>query len=253
MQKNPNDKKKLYIFIAAGVLVLIVLSFLITFLSRDSGENQYGKRIRIQNYTGVQKTPPTELRDTTESFLYTVTQLNNSETLNSAKISDAVIRSDSSTSEYSDKTATLDGEYIVDIASLKQSYRVQFSYSNQVMNTNTSSSPVIVSCLPINKLKYGDFKCTDLMAQESGVNSAILPYLPYQNYSFKIVPLVESGKITLNVTLTIPAIDLKGDISSRQEVVSLYKNEVLKWIRSKDDDPSNYTIVYNYDDNGNLK
>ena len=90
------------------------------------------------------------------------------------------------------------------------------------------------------------------MTQQSTANDAILAYLPYQSYDFSIKPdATKSDTLTLDVTLTIPDMDLSGDITSKQATVKMYKQEVVDWITLKAADPSKYTLQYNYDDNGN--
>lgn len=249
MQKTAYSKR-LYIIISIIVLVLISLVAFIVFITRDTGKNQYGDRIRIQNYGDVVKNLPEDIRDSTEAYLYNVVKLNYKDELSGADVHDAYIRSDSHSQEFSNATNTRDGEYIIDIESLKQSYSAQYLYSTDEYNRNVNGNPITISCLPVEKLKFGSFDCTDLMSSEAGVTNILLQHLPFQNFSFKITPVITEGALSLKVRLNISAIDLSGDDASKRETVGLYKSEVIKWIESKGADASTYTINYNYNDDG---
>jgi len=235
-----------------GVIFMVVVALLVVYFTRDTGTNQFGARIKIQNYDNIVKNLSPDMRDSIENYTYTVAAMNHSGELKGSSVSDMVIRNSSSTQTFSEDTNTYDGNFIIDSKKLQQSYFVQYSYSKDETNTNTGSSPVIVSCLPKDKLIYGSFNCKDLISESTSEDDALLQYLPFQNFSFKITPVeVDGGALSLNVALYISDVDLGNSAASRFQAVASYKQQVYDWIKSKGVDPTKYTYKFNYDDAGN--
>ena len=248
MQQNTISRKKAVLIIIAGLGGLVLVIGLISFLLKGD-ENQFGKFITIQNYSAKINNMPGSVRDATESYLYNVVVMNVDESVNASKISDAKIREDSNTQDYSRNVYT--GSYIVDIESIKQSYGVTYTYSQD--ESELGGNPIVVSCLPKEDLIYGEFKCTDIVSKQEAPNQDIMRYLPYENFSYKITPDATQGDtLVLVVKFDIPQSDLKGNAASRAEVIAMYKKEVTDWILSKGVDPDKYILQYNYDDAGNL-
>lgn len=246
MQNEALLNKKRIIIILAIVFVVVGVVTLIWFLMQKD-TNQFGKFIKIQNYSSKVKNLPSSVQDATQSYLYNVVVLNVDKSVQPEKIPDANIR-DSSDSQVFEKNI-YKGKYIVDIASIKQSYQVEYTY-NRDPNV-IYGNPIVVSCLPKEKLIYGEFNCKDIVSSQSNKEDPIMRYLPYQSYSFSIRPDTTQGSLILNVNLTIPDMDLKGTTESKTKTIARYKNDVQQWIKSKNLDPANYTLKYNYDDAGN--
>lgn len=253
--QHDKQKRRQLIIILSIIGLFVGVSLVAAFFLRGDPENQFGKFIPIKNFTSEVKDAPQATREATESSLYNIVSANkNGQDFNPARIDDALIRSSSVKQATDHKTDVTSGNYIVDIESIKQSYKVQYSFSKTESNVNLSGSPVVITCPLESDLIYGTFTCTDFVQAQTSKNDTLLQHLPYQSFSFKITPDATRGEtLTLVVDMTIPQIDLKGSESSRREVVSLYKNEVLLWIQSKGAKPEDYSIVYNYDDVGNLK
>lgn len=250
MQQPISRKKALAIVIGlfVGLIAVVSLMFFLT----QSNENQFGKFIRIQNYTQKVKNLPGEMRDSMESSLYNTVVKNVDSEDTASRVGDAIIRDGSESQDYTQQTTVYDGSFIVDMKSIKQSYRIQYIYSDS--NTReTGGSPVVVSCLPEDQLIYGPFNCVDLVSSQTTNTDSIMQYLPYENFSFKLSPDATQGdELIIIATLDIPQSDLKGNAASKREVVALYKGEVNDWFKSKGIDPTKYEIQYNYDDNGNI-
>ncbi len=244
------SRKKAVLLLIIGMVVLIgIISLVLLLTQKDT--NQFGKFIRIQNYGQKVKNLSPDMRDAMESYLYNVTKRNVDNSVDPGKVSDAMIRDSSDTQNYDQPKGVYSGNFIVDMASIKQSYYVQYSYS-QNNTVDVGGNPVVVSCLPKEKLIYGEFKCTDLVSSQSNSNDILLQYLPYENFSFKLTPdATQEGKeLVIIATLTIPQSDLSGDAASKAYVVSMYKKQVTNWITSKGADPSKFIIQYNYNDDG---
>ena len=252
MQPQDSSKKRLVIIGVIAGVVLIGLVILLAFLFRDTGRNQYGERIRIQNYEEMVENTSSEMRDAKESYLYNIVKLNTDKDFDATTIKDAYIREGSAKQNYAQRDRYYSGSFIVDMESIKQSYWVQYTYALDESNPNVSGSPVVISCLPEDQLKYGPFDCKDLVSEQSAANDVLLQYLPYQNFSFRISPDATRGeRLTMIVRLSIPQLQLKGSAETRRQAVAQYKEQVESWIISKGADPASYDYEYNYDDNGN--
>lgn len=237
------------VILAVFIIGLIVLAIVIAV--NKSGQNQFGSFIKIQNYTDKVKNVSKDIEDAAESSLYNTVKKNSANDFEPATVKDAVIRDNSDSQSFDAETNVYSGNFIVDMASIKQSYQVQYSYS--VSNTiDTGGSPVIISCLNTGDLKYGTFGCKDLVSTQTAANDALLQYLPYSNFTFKISPDTTGagGKLVLVVDLTIPDLDLSGDTASKAATMVVYKKEVTDWIDSKGVDATKYTYKYNYSDTG---
>lgn len=251
MQPQGMSRKKALLLLGIGFAILICIAWLITALTR-SDENQFGRFIRIQNYDSKVKNLADEMRDAMETSLYNTVDRNMDDSKNPLRVNDAYIRENSEEQTLNRSTGVYSGRFIIDMESIKQSYQVQYSYV-EVKNSSTSGSPVIITCLPSDQLKYGDFGCTDIASEQTSKDDLILQYLPYRNFSFEILPDSTQGdKLVLHTTLKIPQSDLRGNTASRLEVISMYKAEVTGWISSKGLNPEDYDIRYNYDDAGNI-
>jgi hypothetical protein len=250
MQPQVNQRKRLIII--TSLVIFVGLIALISILALRAPTNQFGKIIRIQNYDQKVKNLSPDMKDAMESYLYNIVKKNSKDSFDPSSVKDANIRDSSDTQSYNSSNDVYTGTFIIDITSIKQSYQTQYSYSSNESNTDVGGNPVVISCLPKDKLKYGEFNCIDFVSQQAGANDPILQYLPYQNFSYKITPDETQGTpLILNVTFTIPESDLKGDTASKQAVIASYIKQVSDWIVSKGDEPSNYRFVYNYDANGN--
>lgn len=249
MQRSPSRKR---LIIIIGIIIFIGIILLIGFLARDTGKNQFGGRIKIQNYDVKVKNLSSDMRDSVEAYLYNIVKKNSTGDFDPSKVKDAYIRDNTASQNYDNKQAVYNGDFIVDMESIKQSYQTQYSYSQKANSTVTGGNPVVISCLPKEKLKYGAFNCTDFVSAQSTANDVLLQYLPYRSLSFSITPnATKTDKLTLQIQLTIPDIDLSGDANSKRSTVATYKQLVINWIISKSAEPDNYILEYNYDDNGN--
>ena len=250
------SRKKAFAFVAV-VAVLTILVIVIGTLVTERDTNRFGRFIKIQNYNDEVKNLSPEMRESMESYLYTVVKMNVVSGFEPGEIKDAVVRAGSTEQSYNARTSVYSGSFIIDIESVKQSYRASYEYlRDKSMRdiANISGNPVAITCLAKDKLKFGVFSCKDIVGEQASGFDDILKFLPYQNFSYKITPnsVENEGKLTLEVELTIPQSDLVGPESSKREVVAMYKKQVLDWVASKGVDASQYEYKFNYDDVGNL-
>jgi len=252
---QPNDsRRKLLTVIAIVFGAMVIIALIIALVIQVTTKNEYGESIKIQNYNQKVKNISQQLRSATEANLYNTAEKNNSGGNDLKKINDARIRDDSNTQDYDKAADIYSGKFIVDIESIKQSYLIQYTYVKDEDSTEGLTTRVMVSCVEQKDIKFGSFKCGDVIQEQSSKNEDIIQYLPYSNFSFNIAADTTAGddKLILLVELRIPEADLKGDLASKQSVVAMYKNEVAKWLESKNLTPSQYTYEYNYTDNGDI-
>jgi uncharacterized protein YxeA len=252
MNPQPYSRKKILIF--AGIFVVcIAVIIALAIIFQGKPQNQFGNLIRIHNYDQKVKNVSSDMRDATESYLYNIVKENKESSFDASTVDDARIRDNSESQDFSKSENVYSGEFIVDMESIRQSYRVQYSYSSDENNIHVGGNPVVISCLDEDQLKYGAFDCKDFVSGQAASYDSILQHLPFQNFSYRITPDSTQGDVlVLKVQLTIPDSDLKGDTASRLAVIDTYKQEVLDWIRSKGANPDDYTITYNYDEAGNV-
>jgi uncharacterized protein YxeA len=251
MLQNLTRRQRIAIIVAGVVFILLIVG-LIIFAATKTPQNQFGNFVKIQNYDDKIKKSSPDVKDALQTYLYTVVKMNVASDVNVSYIKDAYIRDSSDTASYNDSTAVYSGTFIIDIASIKQSYYAQYAFSTS--NTvDVGGNPVVISCLPKDELKYGEFAtCKDLVSAQANTEDPIYQYLPYQGLTFKISPNTTSGSLVLDVTLTIPSSDLTGDAASKADSVAFYKKEATDWVTAQGLDPTKYTFSYNYSDSGEL-
>lgn len=248
--QNFSRKQKLTILVGIVVAIVLIVVMIIAALNQTN-KNQFGEYITIQNYDQKVKNVSSGVKDAIQTSLYKIVKKNSADTFNASTVGDATIRESSDSQKYEASKLVYSGNFIVDIASIKQSYQAQYSYS--ATNTiDVGGNPVVLSCLSTDKLKYGDFNCKDSFSNQIEHVDAIMQYLPYENFDFKISPdaTIAGQALTLVVQLRIPDTILRGDANSRISIIATYKKEVTDWVQSKSLDPSKFTIMYDYSDAG---
>jgi hypothetical protein len=241
--ENWSPRRKL-VFIITSVTVVLAMLILIIFFAIPNSTNPYGEELKIENFSGLVKNLPTERRDAIFSALHTIVTLNGINEEQASTINDAVIRTDSAKQSYDVKNDIYNGEFIVDIESIKQSYLVRYFYAAKDSVAKIGGYSLLMLCLPVDQLKYGDFNCKETLAAESEGIDPIIQYLPHSTLSYQINSRTgDDGKVTLTIQLLLTEADRR---TGEQAAVDIYKSEALDWIRSKGLDPNNYTINYTY-------
>lgn len=250
--QSTNSRKKQLTIISAIFGAIVVVLIIVAIVMQLSPKNEYGDGLRIQNFNEKVKNVSTTMRSGVEATLYNVVKKNVSKDTNLLKVDDAYIRDDSNKQDYNKPSDIYTGNFIVDIESIKQSYYVQYTYVKGEDSSEGLTTRVVISCVEDKDLKYGAFKCADFVEEQAGKNDSIIQYLPFSNFSFYIAADTTAGEdnLILKVELRIPQSDLKGGLAADQAAVSLYKNEVTTWLKSKNLNPTDYTFEYNYTDNG---
>lgn len=251
---NPSSDNRLRNIIIVSLILLVAVGIVITIFSLFSNKNPYGEGIKIQNYNDKVKNLSKDYENNISTSLYDIVKHNSSSEINNQEIKDAYIREKSDVQNEVTENIRYQGSFIVDIDSLKQSYKVQYSYSTKENDTFVSGYPILLGCVDPGEVIYEYFKCKELIEVEKNIQeeNAIVNFLPYTTLSYEIRADLTSGSLVIYADLRIPAIDLSGDTASKQQTVRLYKKQVTDWIKSQGFNPTDYTIEYNYTDNGDL-
>lgn len=236
------------------VISLLLLGAIIWFVSHNADNQEPDGQTPIREYDQQIKNLPANYKSGIEGALRDMIAYNNAESSTADRVSDAVIRDGSATQREAIKGDRYEGQFIVDIESLRQSYLVQYEYSRLPEKDAQSGYPVLVTCLPENKLIYGDFICRErYTTADEKVRDPIVSKLPHATLSFRLSADATGEELILRAELRIPAMDLSGDARSRRQAVTLYKREVTNWMESEGFDPADYTITYNYLNDGRLR
>jgi hypothetical protein len=238
------SRKQIIALLGVG-FILVCIGIYVLFQSLNKNPN--GDSVSIQGYDKKVKNLPVEYKDSFTAMLFKTIKYNSPEGKTSAtitSINDAVIRAGSEKQNTVTAGSQYSGSFIVDIASIRQSYKVQYEYSTNPNDGFTSGYPLLISCLDASELLYGDFHCKDTFSQNNSVTDPIVGILPYSSLDFKIIAIQSSdGKVSLEITLLLSDSDRRSNIDS---AIATYKNEAAKWIVSQGYDPTKYTINYIY-------
>lgn len=232
------ENKKLVIAFAAFAVLCVVMIVVAIINNIPAPRNT----ITIDNfYNHVQNIPDNE-KKSIEEALYHAASLN-TEDIPSKTI--AVIRGESYDQSFENNIYST--KFIVDIESLKQSFSIENSYSNlPVEESGLTDYTVMVLCLPVEELVYGDFDCKDRFSQESGFTKSdpVLKHLPYSTLNYDITAEEDDDEnLIIHVNILLSEADYKSNVSL---VIDNRQIEVEEWFESLGLDPENYNIRYVY-------
>lgn len=249
------DKKKIRLIIAISVAVILTIVGLAIWSNIASNKNPYGDGIKIQNYANNIKNLSKDYEFKMSLLLHKSVVDNLGKDIEGESVKDAYIRDSSNVQNEAKKGQQYSGSFIVDIASLEQSYKLQYAYSTKAGDPFMSGYPILVSCVNPKDVIYKDFKCKDGSSVESAQpqERAIIQSLPHTTLSYQLRADSSGENLVLRADLRIASMDLSGDEASRRNTVSQYKSEVTSWIRGKGFNPESYTIIYNYNDDGSVR
>ncbi|MGV9002148.1 MAG: hypothetical protein ACOH18_04335 [Candidatus Saccharimonadaceae bacterium] len=237
------NNKRLLIFIAA-VVVFIIAIIVVTFMYFNQKNSAQDDGIRINNYSNYVKNLSSSERKAIETTLYNTVLMNGSDAKKISTIKDAEIRS--SSYQQSSKDNIYSTNFIVDIQSIKQSYKIEDRYSSQKReDSGLYDYTTLVLCLDKSDLIYGDFNCQDRESQENGVTQSdpILKYLPISSLDYTLSIDTNSKDLKLTAKLNLTSIDYK---LGEQDAINHYKQEIKDWFTANSLDINSYSITYEY-------
>lgn len=238
MYSDEANKKKIVILAIIATIIIIVPLFIFSLKPK-----KYGVGIEIKGYDKYLTEIPRDTRDSLNSTLYNIVKMN-LESNAKIDVKDAVIRGDKSiTNKYDNKTKVTSGTFIVDMASIKQSYLMHFEWSSE-KGADYSGYPVVAECLPIEKLVYGDFNCKDMFTVLKENRDPILDDLPYRgadNYSVT-ASYDENKKIMLDVAIRLDP-SVVGE-AEKAAYIQKAKDEFAYWLSWVGHDIKDYKVNY---------
>jgi hypothetical protein len=169
--------------------------------------------------------------------LHDIVAFNTNDSVNTRSITDAVIREGSDT-QSSPQNGHYEGSFIVDIASIKQSYRITYRYSAQ-NDSFDKGYPIVASCLDASELKFGAFDCKDPNVDLVIPTDPLLKKLPYITPYYTINGQEADGKKTLIIQIMV---NTNG--ARTMTLFNRYKEEAKAWLASQTSSLDGYTIEW---------
>lgn len=240
--------KKLILIIGGFIIGVVVISLLIMLLQQIFYRNPYGPEIKIDNFSEFYSSTPKEQQEVIFYQLYNSVSQNVTDTAN-IPTSGALVRADTVISDYNAETDVNYGSFIVDIAALEQSYRIQFEWSKDLTNPNLSGYATLITCPDAEYVIYPNFQCTDSLIQAQQQADALNAEYPImKDLPIKIDYFKDGVGQHINY-------NIEGDLSTFADGSSSFKiiitdytggkyEEALERIRSLGYNPDDYVIEY---------
>ena len=158
-----NKKINLNPFAIAGVVLgIVAVILLVVSLMKVFRTNPYGNEVRIDNLSDAYDNLPQKQKDMIFWQLYEMLDNNLADGVTIPE-SGAVVRDGSAEYSYDENTKVYEGDFIVDVPSLQQSYRVQFVWSPISDSQNLGGYSVVISCLEPELQIYQNDGCKELI------------------------------------------------------------------------------------------
>jgi hypothetical protein len=230
-----------------AALILAIVGFIVFITSNSKPDSNL---VFIEGLgdcsEGINDTRVTALEGDMYGYVSLANKVNKVKT---APTYDGTVRKDGCGDTTSKLTKDYDGKQlrvysssaVVDIPEAKQSWQVRYDWVKDGGDDKTDLGELRVTCLPADKLTYGDFKCDQALSlKKYGTTNydPILQYMPYSGEGFNIDYRPDTKQVT--ATISIP-LKYKGD----QEVIDNRKQLVPYWFQKRNLDPAKYNISYN--------
>ena len=236
--ENYNKDRKKFIAIVACIIIVPTIIAIIAFIVYKITNTL--PRIRITNISEYSKQYKidSETVASIENSLYNVTALNN-EKVDTNKTT-AIVRADSFTYKHNDSTNMNSATFIADIESLRQSYRVNYEWSDKNSELITMSEFGTISmCLNKDELIYEDFNCQDTQTIQAGTNDPIVKLLPHtvkREYSVYYIKDYEGGISQIHI-------DIYACIDTQADPI---EKEAHAWVNENIPNIENYKVEVSY-------
>ncbi len=236
------DRKKqftLTILITIVLIFVIFISLIILFIPK----NPYnGEQAEISNLNTLTKgkAQDSETVNFIKHELWKILNKNN-QNIQPEKIKDITIRKESFSQKYNQNRQRNEVDFIVDIKSLKQSYKVSYQWA--IDPKNLDEYGIIISCLPSKDLIYGNFACKDFFTDLSGEQQYISRFIPYNDVDFKLEGIdLNAKKPVIKALILIFRWELDTeDYSARETEI---KQSIYRWFQNHRLDINNYEIIF---------
>ena len=233
--------------IFTGLIILIVIVAVLINHWNDSHDNQ----ITITNLNDYVNNIPSDTRAEIYNAVFRAAQSNSAgKTSETLSIADAQIREGSAINSFNPSTSLYSGNFIVDIPSLKQSYRIYYEWIPKNVNSNLilGDYTTSVDCLHPDEYIYDFYPC---IAPNQNVGDAYLHYLdnilPYNSY----VNNDENSNAAIYIrgveysTGGTPFLRVNVNSCGNQKIMDNATTTVKKYIADHQLNPEDYTYKLN--------
>ncbi len=239
----PITKKNIII---TSVILVIICTLLFVWFIVDRTRNSYGQFITINNYDELIDNLPKERKDFLQSSLYNTvkTNISNEDSLNN--IRDAEIRTKSVVQSYDKESGgSYSGRFIIDIASIEQTYIVEYKHLIDPVNQSVADEYMNLSCPRDDDIIFENQICKEILSSEVGDNKGdpVLRYIPHStlNYSAEQdYSIEESDNIGIRLTIFLSNIDIK---TGREAAIDKYIEDFSLYLEEKGLNPDEYFIT----------
>ena len=238
-------------FLLFGFFIAIIIVVVIVSLAVSHWQNSHDNQITINNLNNY----VTDVPDTTRAEIYNAAfraaQSNSAgqtdETLSSA---DAAIREGSAVSSFNPTTGLYSGNFIVDIPSLKQSYRIYYEWLS-----DRATSPIrlgdyttSVTCLHPDEYIYDFYPCIapneDVSTTTLSYLNNILPYNGYVNNDTNSDAAIHANHVE-NTTGGDPFVRVNVNSCGDQSILESGLETFKQYIKDHQLNPDDYTYKLN--------
>lgn len=227
-----NQPKKHYKTI---IIILSIFSISLIFLFIFSKPKTH--LTKIDNFSQFNKTMPKSKQAQIFAALYQNIALNLTESSTPPPKNGAFIRNDTYNDNY-DRTKEFHyGSFIVDLPNLKQSYLIQYEWSNDPKNPSMSDTQTLITCPEKTSVIYPDFHCVDQFTN-SALNpyDIIIRYLPYVETDQSILKVNGSNtvySVEFNTYLNQePYLMVKMNSCGNPQNIQIIKDSFTSWLKS---------------------
>jgi hypothetical protein len=254
MNISQHGKRIIFFIVTFLLLIIVVISVLVLMQSNNKSTPQ----VQITNLDSCSENMKVSLEDLMNTTVYRyIEAANNHNNEETARDYSAEIR-EGSCQEDTIQTKGTNGSFdikettvILDIPDAKQSWEMIYHWQTENEERGTDLGTVAtLNCLPIEKLKYGDFNCdsvVSLMKYGTAKSDPILQYMPYTGAGFNLTYNPDTREVAAEITL-------RGSQMNNEELKANLRTQVEYWFTKRNLDMTTYTVTYSYtnlDETGN--
>lgn len=129
---------------------------------------------------------------------------------------------------------------VLDVPEAKQSWKVTFSWTAEPGTPQIDIGTIEPTCLPSSQLRYGEFKCINVLSlinYGTDKYDPILQYVPYSGDSFSLSYSPDTK--TISATVNVPP-----DEANNTALISNTEATIPLWLQENGLNPNDYTIRY---------
>lgn len=230
------------------IVTLFSVVLVITFVSRSA---QQKNTVNITNLESCTKNINTEVKKSISKDLYAaIISANEYNKRHSSDTYTATVRQNSckqvenETKGYSGALQTVyTTTFTADIPGGKQSWKLTFDWVTNKDSIDTDLGHLKTECLPVSELKFGDFKCENIVTlRQYGTDKPdpILQYMPYTGAGFAMEYNADTKTVTVNFDPPTDIKDIPAFIQNTKEVMPY-------WFQKRGLDMSKYKVEYSSD------